>query len=285
MDTILSLFDGLSGAQIALSRLGIKPSRYYASEIDRQAIRVTQLRYPTTRHIGDVRDVTFNGQVDLLIGGSPCQDLSIAGPNRLGLEGQRSGLFFEYLRVRDETKPTYWLLENVASMRTKDRKEITKYMGVEPIKIDAALVSAQHRDRLYWTNIPDVTLPEDKGILLKDILEDWFDPKYIYSEKAIEYMKRIDVNGRNKWDYGYHSDSNEPKSAVVTANYHKGVPNNVLIDRTHKVFRKFTPQECEALQTLPRNYTDIMSDTARYKMIGNGFCVDVIAHILSFVPA
>jgi DNA-cytosine methyltransferase len=284
MDTVLSLFDGLSGARIALSRLGIEPKNYIASEIDRSVIRLAHLRYPTTRHVGNVQDVTFNGHVNLLIGGSPCQDLSIAGPRRRGLAGERSGLFFEYLRVLEETKPDYWLLENVNSMSTQARREITKNLGVEPIMINADLVSGQSRRRLYWTNIPNVTQPTDRGILLRDVIDEYVNPKYIHTPAALEYMKRLDKTGRNKWDYGYHSDTNNPKSATITANFHKGVPNNVLIDRIHSCYRKFTPTECERLQTLPENYTDGLSDSARYKAIGNGFCIDVIAHILSFIP-
>jgi DNA-cytosine methyltransferase len=280
---VLSLFDGLSGARIALSRLNIEPEVYLSSEIDRKVMQVVSRNWPHTRQVGDVCEVSFQGELDLLIGGSPCQDLSIAGPTRKGLDGDRSGLFFEYLRILEETKPKYWVLENVNSMRTKDRRVITKYLGVEPIMIDAALVSAQSRRRLYWTNIPNITQPEDRHILLRDVLIDWFDPKYLYSETAIAYMSRVDATGRNKWDYGYHSDSDKPKSATVTANYYKGVPNNVLIDRVHKVYRRFTPVECELLQTLPENYTSGLSDTARYKAIGNGFCVDVVAHILSFM--
>lgn len=171
---VLSLFDGISCGQLALRRAGVRIDKYYASEIDKYAIQVTQHNFPNTIQLGDVTKVDFTqfvGKIDLLIGGSPCQDLSVAKKDRKGLDGSRSGLFFKYVEALRTIKPKYFLLENVASMRKEDRDTITKIMGVEPIMINSALLSAQQRKRYYWTNIPNVTQPEDKHILLKDILE------------------------------------------------------------------------------------------------------------------
>jgi len=172
---VLSLFDGISCAQIALKKLGYIPE-YYASEIDKYAIQITQNNHPKTIQVGDVKllnEVSLYKirNCDLLIGGSPCQDLSIAKKNREGLAGKRSGLFYEYLRILKEIKPKYFILENVNSMPQEAKEEITKQLGVEPIMINASLVSAQNRKRLFWTNIPGIILPEDKGILLKDIIQ------------------------------------------------------------------------------------------------------------------
>jgi len=167
---VLSLFDGISCARVALDRAGIEVNAYMASEIDKNAIKVSEKNYPDIIRVGSVVDLEVEGQVDLLIGGSPCQDLSIAKKDRKGLEGDRSGLFWEYVRIKKECNPQWFILENVASMPKADRDIITKEMGVEPVMFNASLVSAQCRKRLFWTNIP-FDLPEDRGILLKDILQ------------------------------------------------------------------------------------------------------------------
>jgi len=170
---VLSLFDGMSCGQIALNRLGIKYDNYFACEIDKYAIQVTQHNFPDTIQLGDVQFVTKETfgthKIDLIIGGSPCQGFSFAG-KMLNFDDPRSKLFFEYVRLVKELKPKYFLLENV-KMKKESKDIITKYMGVEPIEINSALVSAQNRRRLYWTNIPNVGQPEDKGIVLKDIIE------------------------------------------------------------------------------------------------------------------
>ena len=167
---VLSLFDGISCARVSLDRAGIEVNAYMSAEIDKNAIKVSEKNYPDIIRVGSVVGLEVEGQVDLLIGGSPCQDLSIAKKDRKGLEGNRSGLFWEYVRLKKECNPTYFILENVASMPKADRDIITREMGVEPVMFNASLVSAQSRKRLFWTNIP-FTLPEDKGILLKDILQ------------------------------------------------------------------------------------------------------------------
>lgn len=169
---VLSLFDGISCGQIALERAGLKVDKYFASEIDKDAISVTQYNYPNTIQLGDIRNINLDilPKIDLLIGGSPCQDLSRAKTNGCGLNGEKSSLFYEYVRVLNEIKPKYFLLENV-KMKKEYMDIITKELGVNPILIDSSLVSAQHRERLYWTNIPIIEMPKDKNILLKDIIK------------------------------------------------------------------------------------------------------------------
>jgi len=216
--------------------------------------------------------------IDLLLGGSPCQDLSAAKPTGKGLEGSKSILFWRYVDALREVKPKYFLFENVASMKEKDRNIITRELGVQPIKIDSALVSAQRRNRLYWTNIPKVAQPLDKGILLRHILLPNASDSLSHSEAGVRYMDRKVSGGRTHWDFKHHSDSFDDKSATVVANFYKGVPYNVLTEGA--TIRRFDPRECEKLQTLPIDYTKGVSNTQRYKMIGNGWTVDVIAHIL-----
>jgi len=167
---VLSLFDGISCARVALDRAGIEVNAYMAAEIDKNAIKVSEKNYPDIIRVGSVVGLEVEGQVDLLIGGSPCQDLSIAKKDRKGLDGDRSGLFWEFVRIKKECNPQWFVLENVASMPKADRDIITREMGVEPVMFNASLVSAQCRKRLFWTNIP-FDLPEDRGILLKDILQ------------------------------------------------------------------------------------------------------------------
>jgi len=193
---ILSLFDGISCARVALERAGIPISKYYASEVDKNAIVVAQKNYPDTIQLGDVTQIDgchigiISKGIDLLIGGSPCQDLSIAKKNRKGLDGERSGLFWHFVRIKNEVQPKYFILENVASMSKESKDIISKALGVEPIMIDAALVSAQRRKRLFWTNIPNVVLPEDRGILLKDILQLDHDFYGVYSD----YNNKITIH-------------------------------------------------------------------------------------------
>lgn len=194
---VLSLFDGISCARVALDRLGYKDITYYASETDRYALDVSRKNYPDIIQLGDVRIINtpmlITKDIDLLIGGSPCQDLSIAKKNRKGLGGERSGLFWEYVRILKEVQPKYFVLENVNSMPKEAKQIITETLGVEPIMINAALVSAQQRKRLFWTNIPNVVLPDDKGIYLKDIIhetrgEDFDLNKYIIKGNHLEWI-------------------------------------------------------------------------------------------------
>jgi len=309
---VLSLFDGMSCGQIALDKLGIKVDNYFASEIDKHAIKVALKNYPKTRHVGSVEFVNGSNfpKIDLLIGGSPCQGFSFAG-KQLNFEDPRSKLFFEFVRVLKETKPKYFFLENV-KMKKEYQNIISEYLGCEPVIINSSLVSAQNRVRLYWTNIPNITQPSDKGVLVKDITLDDSDKigamrgRYIVDGKRQDYKmktagmttQRIKLrkdeksncittvskdnylvklfntnpsgNGMNGWVY--HTNA---KSPTVTTN--KGEGNKISHDGVW--YRKLTPIECERLQTVPDNYTDCVSNSQRYKMLGNGWTVDVIAHI------
>lgn len=282
LETVLSLFDGMSCGQIALNRAGVPYGKYYSSEIDRFAIHATQHNYPDTIQLGDIMNLRGYDlpKVDLLIGGSPCQSFSNAGNNQ-GFNG-KSGLFYEYVRMLGECNPTYFLLENVR-MKKEWRDTITSELGVEPILINSNLVSAQNRERLYWTNIPVGPLT-DKKIYIEDILDKEFDEKYWLKEKNTEILLRkvnienapeiacIDVyNKRVKFDR---------KSPTLTLPHH----NSLRLLQSGR-FRKLTPSECEKLQNVPVGYTDCdLSDSQRYSMLGNGWTVDVIAHIFSHIP-
>ena len=298
---ILSLFDGISCGRVALERANIDFDAYFASEVDESAIKISSKNYPDIIHIGDVRNIdadVFAGKVDLMIGGSPCQNFTFSGRRKgmatesgieittldeyLSLKSQgfvfegQSYLFWEYARLLKKIKPKYFLLENV-KMERRWQDVISRELGVEPILINSNLVSAQNRQRLYWTNIPNVSLPQDKGILLKDIL-DAGDDEYPLSKKHYEAFlksypnwKPCDINGKSK---------------PLLASYYKQPPHCPYIPSlsSESGFRRLSPVECERLQTLPDNYTEGVSSTQRYKTIGNGWTVDVIAHILSFIP-
>ncbi len=376
---VLSLFDGMSCGQIALERAGIKVNNYFASEIDKYAIKVTQVNYPNTVQLGNVLDIKASNlpKINLLIGGSPCQGFSFAG-KQLNFNDSRSKLFFEFVRILNEVRVVNpnikFFLENVR-MKKEYQDIITGYLGVPPIEINSNLVSAQNRKRLYWTNIPDISQPEDKGIMLRDIVHEHADNHL--SEKEIGYMLR----GNNKWQQAgacrlerYLQYENK-KAFTVTANIHKGVPYNCFFDilneyvvpfdktlqilekevqqgkvgyfrkdsQANRVYyihnkaitlcgdsgggaakmgqylfgcitpdridkrqngqrfnegrkfytltaqdkhgvlvegyiRKLTPIECERLQTVPDNYTSAVSNSQRYKMLGNGWTVDIIVH-------
>lgn len=281
---VLSLFDGISCGQVALERAGIPIEVYYASEIDKYAIQITQKNYPDTVQLGDVTKVDFEefiGKVDLLIGGSPCQDLSIAKANREGLNGARSGLFFKYIEALQTIKPKYFLLENNYSMPKEAREQITKIIGVEPILINSALVSAQLRKRLYWTNIPNISQPEDKRILLKDIIEHGsvdrdkslcLTRRYAGFQGSQSYLCRR-YFGKSFGQAVFNGNIEEMKNKWLKDPYFESKEVNI---------RPLTCVECERLQTLPDNYTAVIpSETARKEAIGNGWTVDVIAHIFN----
>lgn len=399
---VLSLFDGMSCGQIALDQLGIPVKNYFASEIDKFAIKVARANYPDMIHLGDVQNIQTiddnlidefdcGHKIDLLIGGSPCQGFSFAG-KQLNFDDPRSKLFFEYVRLLKALKPKYFLMENV-KMSKQSQQIITDYLGVEPIEINSNLVSAQNRRRLYWTNIPVDGVPEDKGIVLADILEDGFtdrdksyclDASYykgggasnvrLYFEKSRRQIvfgsginvigEATDIKGRESIRRVYGTDGKAPTLLATTGGntqpkvcvkgarivnrrldergkrqdnnkdiplkaqlelrlddkagclttvqkdsvlaypkilqrargYNKGglkaldgkTPtlstsawehNNHLTLDEGTTWRKLTPTECERLQTVPDGYTDHVSNTQRYKMLGNGWTVDVIKHI------
>lgn len=410
---ILSLFDGISCAREALKRAGVDVESYYASEVDKYAIQISQKNWPDIQHIGNITEICsdeglkiFIPEIDIMVGGSPCQDLSIAGKNRKGLDGARSGLFYEYVKIRDYVKPKFFILENVASMSKESKETITQYLGVEPIMINASLVSAQNRKRLFWIGklLPngkyqqvDICQPEDRNIFLKDILEHGevdrdksycIDASYYKGANWDQYKNKgrrqlvIDENGNEKlksntiktsgrgsglgnkhnWDtiktvrigdigsnaQAHRVYSPEGKSVALSAlgggqgaktglykiepvalrnrgngkkpefngtgkaNAMTSVQTDSMVaiiqrpqgknkggmheektptltsndwQNNHKlsfegIIRKLTPIECERLQGVPYNYTEGISNTQRYKCLGNAFNVDVIAHIL-----
>jgi DNA (cytosine-5)-methyltransferase 3A len=404
---VLSLFDGMSCGRIALERLGIPVDNYYASEIDKYAIQVSQANYPDIIQVGDVTelDTSTLPKIDLIMGGSPCQGFSFAG-KQLAFDDPRSALFFEFVRCVEELKPKYFLLENVR-MKKEYLDVISEYMGVEPIMINSALVSAQNRVRFYWTNIPGIEQPEQRGIVLRDILETQTNekpvkdternqrhyrnndekslcmtlvkethdkpnkihdipkdvlkdnerqrrvygkngksptllarsdsPKVMKSDKPLHIGTAVDIKGHDQIKRVYSEDGKsptlttcggghrEPKVAVFSEDRinkfketlkddPKPSANGIiqLNNPSHSsgrvyspdgksptlmagnsgggkepvkinddvYWRKLTPVECERLQTVPDNYTNHVSNTQRYKMLGNGWTIEVIAHIL-----
>lgn len=385
---ILSLFDGMSCGQQAIERVGIKINNYFASEIDKYAITVTMANYPNTKQLGSVTQVDGYSlpKIDLLIGGSPCQSFSFAGKRKgmstkdeqeiltlehyLELKSQeyefegQSYLFWEYMRLLNEVKPKYFLLENVM-MGEKWEKILSKAIGVNPIMINSSLVSAQNRQRLYWTNIgmkpsglfgdleSTIQQPKDLGILLKDILEPEVDKKYFLSQKMIDGFLGHNKNHEGKTGFVWQPTEGNKKGAYLRANAALCATDNSIIvhntmPRSSKTgkggtgplkrqdgktycldtgntnalqivatqlgksekwgnctnekgksyallklqpngiilnsrIRRLTPIECERLQTVKENYTNHVSDSQRYKMLGNGWTVDVIAHIFKYI--
>ena len=331
---VLGLFDGISCGQVALERAGFNINNYFASEIDKFPIKVTQHNYPNTIQLGDVtnwRDWDLP-PLDLIMGGSPCQGFSFAG-KQLNFEDPRSKLFFEFVEIVNHFKPKYFLLENVV-MKKDYQDIITEYLGVEPIMINSNLVSAQNRRRLYWTNIPNLSQPEDKGIYLKDIIQNDVDDSYNLKGKWLEWWEKnkdfqvskkysavnpkkaicmtarqyANWNGtfieipfamterrteeakriRKEYQQKYGRDfsprrgkelvpRNDGKMNCLTATY--SLKEHTVLD-PQIIYRKLTPVECERLQTLPDNYTEVVSNSQRYKALGNGWTVDVISHIL-----
>lgn len=410
--TVLSLFDGMSCGQLALQKLGIKVKQYYASEIDKFAIKIAQKNFPNTIQLGDVTKVFAKDlpKIDLLIGGSPCQGLSFAG-KKLAFDDPRSRLFFEFVRLKNECAPTWFMLENVM-MRKDYQAIISRYLGIAPLKINSTLVSAQNRERNYWTSIYSrpyglfgemkcaIPQPKDKGILLRNILEKEVPDKYYLSENLLNYFSKRAANYNNgkvnirdeegkascltasyekhdiadnyiKIDTNLRVAANQDKANCFTAGGHSGGLHSdmtligaVKFGRTEEAkqmrresmangkdsnpfakkqitalankmstlttagtkdnlvmqimgnkantltpdaylatgerkrdqngtkgltsmcdrrLRRLTPTECERLQTLPDGYTSGVSDTQRYRMLGNGWTVDVIAHIFSYL--
>jgi DNA (cytosine-5)-methyltransferase 3A len=269
---VVSLFDGVSCARVALDRAGIDVKSYTAYEIDKYAIQISKKNHPTIQHKGDVKEFKTAVPCDLLIGGSPCTDLSIAKKDRKGLKGDHSSLFYEYVRILNLLKPKWFVLENVASMKASDRDTITATLGVEPVMIDAGLVSAQRRKRYFWTNLK-VELPADRGIVLKDILQPDVAEKYFIQKTVAEIEG--DSQGRRIYD-------TDGKSITLAAGG-GGWGAKTGLYKIGRV-RRLTPIECERLQSLPDEYTAGVSDTQRYKCCGNAFNVEVVAHILRNIP-
>ena len=380
---VLSCFDGCSGGQLALQKAGIDVGTYYASEIDKYAMQVTQANFPNTIQVGDITKVSlhrFQNHIDLMMGGSPCQGFSFAG-HQLNFDDPRSKLFFDFIRIRDELLPKYVLLENVR-MAKESQDIISKYMGCEPTKINSADVSPQSRNRLYWFVTYDWDLgkyvpmhipqPSKKNVVIRDILEDLpFGeiPNYLanswggvprgdkvksiddakancltasmYKGQIPTFIKKpnpsaskdglirvgtANLKGHDSIKRVYSADGKAPTLTTMQGGHREpkismgrvvnrrldenGVrkdnqmdlpftpkvevreddvsnclttveKDNVVVNRDEYLWRKLTPLECERLQTMPDNYTNHVSKTQRYKMIGNGWTIDVIAHILS----
>jgi site-specific DNA-cytosine methylase len=280
MLNVLSLFDGLSGGQIALNKAGIKYDSYYASEVDPHAIKVANFNYPNTIHIGDVTQVKSSElpDIQLLIGGSPCQGFSFAG-KQLNFDDPRSKLFFEYVRLLEECKPQYFLLENVR-MKKESEDVITSILGVKPIEINSSLLSGQLRKRLYWTNIPDVTMPIDKGIVLKDLLESGsvdrdkslcLTARYAGYQGSQSYLRRR-YFGKSMGQAVFENTTPSEQKEMWKEDPYQEFETNGRI-------RALTIREMERLQTLPEGYVNgLVSDSEAKKMIGNGWTIDVIAH-------
>lgn len=337
MRNVLTLFNGISGCHLALDRAGIDYGTVYYSEIDKFANKVTKHHYPQDVALGDVTkwsewDIDWSS-IDLVTAGFPCQAWSVAG-QQLGDKDERGMLFWTTLdiikQVLHHNPSAKFMMENV-KMKKDFEQYITHHTSealgyVEKTLINSALVSAQNRNRYYWTNF-EVTQPSDKGILLKDVLENAVDAKFNLSNEAIDYMGRL-RNGKPRWEY--HKNNVDGKAACLTANMFKGVPYGVLqlknesatkqgksysltasyggaaawnsCERKQRtmvpvcksedenpnvyngiLYRKLTPVECERLQTVPDNFTSMLSNTQRYKSLGNGWTIDVIAHIFSFL--
>lgn len=283
---VLSLFDGMSCGQIALNKVGLNYENYYASEIDSYAIKVAQHNYPNTIQLGDVTLIDLNKlpKIDLMFGGSPCQDLSKAKPDGDGLRGKRSGLFWNFLDILNKVSPKYFLLENV--IMSKEWEDIiTKELGVKPIEINSRLVSAQNRRRLYWTNIPNVTVPEDKNILIKDIIYDDFykiftDIRITNTKKLTKNYVKWDISGKKYWSQQDRAYFKEGKMCTLPKNNPQN-KLNILLDFDKDLYRRIHPIEAERCQNVPDNYTNVtgVPTNKRLEMLGNGWTVDVIAHI------
>ena len=275
---VLSLFDGISCGHIALDKAGIPINKYYASEIDKYAIKVTNKNYPETINLGDVTTVSgelFTEKIDLLIGGSPCQGFSQAGKMK-NFDDPRSKLFWEYVRILQEVKPKYFLLENVV-MKQEWQDIISEALGVKPIMIDSSLTSAATRKRLYWTNIPGVGQPEDLGITFGDIRErDVQKGSIYYTDKGLDWIRRHEKRTGKTLRIIGDSD----KMQMLEASMYKKYSSQRFfgIEDTHGL-RYITVTECERCMNVPDRYTDCCSNTQRYKQLGNGWEVNTITHI------
>jgi len=303
--TVLSLFDGISCARVAMQRIGLPVAKYYASEIDKSAAAITAKNWPDTVQLGDVTKIDFSayaGKIDILFGGSPCQDLSAAKNLREGLRGAKSKLFFYYVDALKKINPMFFLYENVASMSSENRDVITRFLGVQPVRINSECVSAQSRDRLYWSNLPDAgTLPE-KCLRVVDILDKDADndpalrpPAHLRFEPTSGHTSRSRliftgglVGGMTKRGAGRMSGDYRQRARTYSA---EGVTPTLLANpggkngagfwvKTPAGIRLLSSLELERLQTLPDNYTAGHSPTQRAHAIGNGWTVDVIAHLL-----
>lgn len=256
---VVSLFDGIACGRVALRNIGVPVESYKASEIDKNAIKVAKANFPDIEHIGDVTKVHIaEGECDLLMAGSPCQGFSLAG-KKLNFDDPRSKLFFEFVRILKECKPKYFFLEN-NKMKKEHEAIITEIVGVKPLKIDAASLSAQHRERLFWTNIPNAGVPCDVGFPLKDIVGDyegiWVYPRGFNEGGVQSYKGKCPTITISSWEHNF-----------------------MLVKDGVKV--KFTPEQVEQIQGLPIGYTASVSPAQRFKRVGNGWSIPVIEYLFS----
>ena len=276
--TVLSLFDGISCGQQALKELGIPVKQYYASEIDKHAIKVTQSNHPNTIQIGDVTKVKGADlpKIDLLIGGSPCQGFSFAGAG-LNFEDERSKLFFEFVRLVKECKPKYWMLENV-KMKQEWQDIISDLLGVKPKELNSKLTSAQNRLRLYWSNF-EITEPENENLVIGDLVGVEVNNRY---DKPIVLRNIYPKKGQNGNIYSLEGKSKTLSAGVGIKGNGIGSSNAPKIDwNNEQGWRRLTARECEMLQNLPNGYCETISDTQAYKACGNGWDVGMIKHIFN----
>lgn len=279
---------------VALERAEIPVNRYVAYEIEKNAIEISKKNYPNIEHYGDVTTADFSQYkgFDLLIGGSPCTNWSCAKNHKAKVkkelyinQGEGWELFKQYARAIDEVKPKYFLYENNYRIPQSIINTITDILGVDPIMIDSSLVSAQRRKRLYWTNIPGITQPEDREIFLKDI--------FIPDESLIRQDNRIIQTAVQKKNYIQYAVNEKHKTSQAFRLYYLNGKSptiarcrteskcNILINENDwSTYKIISPIEAERLQTLPDNYTDCVPKTRRFEAIGNGWTVEVIAHIL-----
>lgn len=275
--SVLSLFDGMSCGQIALNKAGIKYDNYFASEIDKHSIKVTQKNYPATIQLGDVANIKSGDlpKIDLLIGGSPCKDLSFAKKDGKGLDGNQSKLFYEFVRLLNECKPKYFLLENVVPIKNY-KSVMDEYMKCNGIMINSSYFVPQNRKRIYWTNIPYV-FPEQKPYSF--YFDTDVDSRFYVSENISCNSSRMEfIKSRSSAISGCLTE------AIARNGSSKEYMNWVSwVYRNTGELRKLTPEECERLQGVPEGYTKCVSDTQRYKMLGNGWTVDVVSYIFSSI--
>lgn len=285
---VLSLFDGISCGQIALERAGIEVENYFASEIDKGAIQITMNNYPNTKQLGSVTDVKGSDlpKIDLLIGGSPCQSFSNAGRG-LGFDG-KSGLFWEYVRILKEVQPTYFLLENV-KMKKEWQDVISESLGVQPIEINSKFFVPQNRPRLFWTNINVKNIPTTYNHCLNDILEEATDEYYLTEKQKsiLDLNYKWSENEIIRHKAGKHQQDNiyryDGLMACLSASHHGAARHLTKTYLPNGKIRRLTENEVEKLQGVPNDYTKIVSSSKRYEVLGNGWTVDVISFIFSFL--
>lgn len=278
---VLSLFDGMSCGQIALERAGIKVKNYYASEIKKSAIKVTQSNYPNTIQLGDVTKLNIHDlpEIDLLIGGSPCQDFSPLKVNGLGLQGDKSKLFYEYLRIKQELNPKHFLLENV-KMKKESEEALNNYLGVSGLHINSKLVSYQNRPRIYWTNIPGACVPLDKGISFQDYKETDIEVCKQYALNKTPSRERMWSNGQGRNNIGACANVTHSEKVYCLTRKQDRTPNSGLV-AFEDWCRYLTRGELEQAQTVPLGYTNSVSINQAQDLLGDGWTVDVIAHLFS----